>query len=48
MYPRLGLIEFLTSCTLALIGIGLPVTILVMLFLLFRKLKDIEGLLKKE
>jgi hypothetical protein len=48
MSPRLGLVEVLLSCLIGLVAIGLPVTMLVLLLLIFRKLQDIEGLLKKE
>jgi hypothetical protein len=48
MYPRIGPLEIFISCMIGLVGIALPVTILVMLFMLLKKLKDIEELLKKD
>ena len=46
--PRLGVVEILVSCFVGLIGIGLPVAILVFLYMIHNKLKSIEELLKKE
>ena len=48
MSPRLGLVEVLLSCVIGLVTVGLPVATLGMLLMIFRKLKDIEGVLKKE
>ena len=48
MYPRLGVTEVLLSCLIGLIGVGIPVTMLVLLFMIYNKLKSIEGALKKE
>jgi hypothetical protein len=48
MYPRMGVVEVLLSCLFGLIGIGLPVAILVFLYIIYNKVKDIEELLKKE
>jgi hypothetical protein len=48
MYPRLGVAEVLLSCLIGLIGVGIPVTMLVLLFMIYNKLKSIEGALKKE
>jgi len=48
MYPRIGVAEVLLSCLIGLIGVGLPVTMLVLLFMIYNKLKSIEESLKKE
>jgi hypothetical protein len=48
MYPRLGLMEIVISCIVGLIGLGLPVAILVLLYMIYDKVKSIEELLKKE
>jgi hypothetical protein len=48
MYPRMGIVEVLLSCLFGLIGIGLPVAILVFLYIIYNKVKSIEELLKKE
>ena len=48
MYPRLGVIEIVLSCIVGLIGIGLPVAILVFLYMIYNKVKAIEEMLKKE
>ena len=48
MYPRLGLMEIVISCIVSLIGLGLPVAILVFLYMIYNKVKSIEELLKKE
>jgi hypothetical protein len=48
MYPRMGVAEILLSCLFGLIGLGLPVAILVFLYLIYNKVKSIEELLKKE
>jgi hypothetical protein len=48
MYPRIGVAEVLLSCLIGLIGVGLPVSMLVLLFMIYNKLKSIEESLKKE
>lgn len=48
MYPRLGVVEVLLSCFAGLVGIGLPVAMLVFLYMIYNKVKNIEELLKKE
>ncbi|MBN1450683.1 MAG: hypothetical protein JW963_06675 [Anaerolineales bacterium] len=48
MYPRLGAVEALLSCFVGLIGLGLPVAMLVFLYIIYNKVKSIEDLLKKE
>ena len=48
MYPRIGMAEVVISCLVGLIGIGLPVAILVFLYMIYNKIKGIEELLKKE
>ena len=48
MFPRMGVIEVLLSCLFGLIGLGLPVAMLVFLYMIYNKVKNIEELLKKE
>jgi len=48
MFPRVGVIEVLLSCLFGLIGLGLPVAMLVFLYLIYDKVKSIEEMLKKE
>jgi len=48
MYPNLGVVEIIVSCVVGLIGIGLPVAVLVFLYMIYNKIKSIEELLKKE
>jgi uncharacterized membrane protein len=48
MSPRLGVVEIIISCLIGLIGIGLPVTMLVFLYMIYNKIKSLEELLKKE
>jgi hypothetical protein len=48
MVPRMGVVEIVISCIVGLIGIGLPVAIMVFLYLIYSKVKQIEELLKKE
>lgn len=48
MFPRIGGVEVLLSCLFALIGLGLPVAMLVFLYMIYNKVKAIEELLKKE
>ena len=48
MYPRLGVVEIILSCFAGLIGLGVPVVMLVFLYMIYNKLKVIEELLKKE
>ena len=46
MFPSIGVPELLISCVIGLLSIGLPVAILVLLFMIYNKLKSIEALLK--
>jgi hypothetical protein len=46
MFPRIGAVELFISCVVGLLSIGLPVAILVLLFMIYNKLKSIEALLK--
>jgi hypothetical protein len=46
MFPSIGIPELLISCVVGLLSIGLPVAILVLLFMIYNKLKLIEALLK--
>ena len=48
MFPRVGTVEILLSCLFGLIGLGLPVAILVFLYMIYNKVKAIEEMLKKE
>lgn len=48
MVPRIGVIEVLIGCFAGLIGLGLPVAMLVFLYMIYNKIKHIEELLKKE
>jgi hypothetical protein len=48
MYPRLGVVEVILSCFAGLIGLGLPVAMLVFLYMIYNKVKNIEEMLKKE
>ena len=48
MYPRMGVVEIIISCIFGLIGLGLPVAMLVFLYMIYNKVKSIEELLKKE
>jgi hypothetical protein len=48
MFPRMGVVEVLFSCLFGLIGLGLPVAMLIFLYLIYNKVKSIEELLKKE
>jgi hypothetical protein len=48
MYPRLGVAEIVISCIVGLISLGLPVAILVFLYMIYNKVKHIEELLKED
>jgi uncharacterized membrane protein len=48
MFPRIGIVETILSCIFAFIGLGLPVAMLVFLYMIYNKVKSIEELLKKE
>jgi hypothetical protein len=48
MYPRVGVVEVILSCLVGLIGLGLPVAMLVFLYMIYNKVKAIEEMLKKE
>ena len=48
MFPRMGVVEVLLSCLFGLIGLGIPVAMLVYLYMIYNKVKSIEELLKKE
>lgn len=48
MFPRIGTIEVLIGCLAGLMGLGLPVAMLVFLYMIYNKVKSIEELLKKE
>jgi hypothetical protein len=48
MQSNIGIVEVLLSCVFGLIGIGLPIAILVFLYVIYNKVKTIEELLKKE
>lgn len=46
--PRVGAVEVVISCLVGLFGIGVPVALLVFLYMIYNKVKSIEELLKKE
>ena len=48
MFPRMGIVEVVISCLFGLIGLGLPVAMLIFLYMIYNKVKSIEELLKKE
>ena len=48
MFPRIGIVEVVISCLFGLIGLGLPVAMLIFLYVIYNKVKSIEELLKKE
>ena len=48
MQPNIGIVEVLLSCIFGLIGLGLPIAILVFLYVIYNKIKAIEEMLKKE
>lgn len=48
MSPNFGMVEVVFSCLAGLIGIGLPVVLLVFLYMIYNKVKGIEELLKKQ
>lgn len=48
MYPRIGVVEVILSCIIGLFSIGLPVAMLVFLYMIYNKVKSIEEMLKKE
>jgi hypothetical protein len=48
MFQQTGIAELVIICVTGLLSIGLPVAILVFLYLIYSKLKSIEDLLKKK
>ena len=48
MQPNIGPIELLISCVIGLLSLGLPVAILVFLYVIYNKIKAIEEMLKKD
>jgi hypothetical protein len=48
MYSRFGIAEVVITCIVGLFSIGLPVVLLVFLYMIYNKLKSIEEMLKKE
>jgi hypothetical protein len=48
MVPRFGIAEVVVSCVVGLFSIGLPVALLVFLYMIYNKVKNIEEMLKKE
>ena len=48
MFPRVGTVEVILSCLFGLIGLGLPVAMLVFLYMIYNKVKSIEEKLNKE
>lgn len=48
MMPTMGIPELLVLCIVGLAGVGLPVAVLVVLVMVYTRLKNIEKLLKKD
>ena len=48
MQPNIGPVELLISCVIGLLSLGLPVAILVFLYVIYNKIKAIEEMLKKD
>jgi hypothetical protein len=48
MFRDVGVVELSLSCILGLLGLGLPVAILVLLVMVYNKLKNVEALLNKD
>ena len=48
MVPSIGVPELLISCVFGLLALGLPVAILVLLVMVYNKLKNVEELLKRD
>jgi len=48
MVPNIGVNEFILVCLVGLLAIGLPIAILVFLYVIYNKVKNIEELIKKE
>lgn len=44
----MGIVELLITCFVGLLGIGLPVAVLVVLYLVYKKLEHIEQLLDRK
>ena len=42
MAPRLGVVEVIVSCLFSLIGLGLPIAMLIFLYMIYNKVKSIE------
>ena len=50
MFPGsgMGFSEMFVICLMGLVSVGLPVAVLVLLVLIYRKLESIEGILKNK
>ena len=48
MQTNIGPIELLISCFIGLLGLGLPIAMLVFLYMIYNKVKSIEEKLNKE
>lgn len=48
MYPNLGFSEVFILCVIGLLGVGLPVAVLVLLIMIYKKLESLEGYLKNK
>jgi hypothetical protein len=48
MQPNIGPAELLISCVIGILGLGLPIAILVFLYVIYNKVKSIEEKLNKE
>jgi hypothetical protein len=48
MFSQMGAVELFISCLVGLLSLGLPVASLVLLWLIYAKLKQIEALLHQD
>ena len=48
MYPYLGFSEVFILCVIGLFSIGLPVAVLVLLIMIYKKLESMESYLKNK
>jgi hypothetical protein len=48
MQPSIGPVELLISCVIGLLSLGLPIAMLVFLYMIYNKVRAIEEMLKKE
>ena len=48
MYPRIGVAEIVILCFSGIFVIGIPGTLLVLVVMLYKKVQEIENLLKEK